>query len=347
MSLRSFRFMFAAYLVLLLAMPLPALAWGNTGHEAVAYIAWQKMSPATRARVTALLKSVPELKNGTTVIPGYRDWVKHLPAGLTEDEKDMYLFMRAATWPDNIRSALWLKDNDSPPAGRTVEDIKRLGFDDGENHKYWHFVDQGFASDNSPVKPTPQPNAETQIQQLQDALKTNESASKQAFDLVWLEHLVGDIHQPLHATTRFYDKKSDNGGNGVKVHLSTEMNKEFKGTLGKDDIEDLHAFWDDLPGEGADADATLQQAAAFGKQALQDVPRASGADQTIADWAQESVVLAKKDAYANPIGAGPTQADGGKYEMTETYRERAMKDSETRIAQAGARLAELLNRSVQ
>ena len=44
-----------------------------------------------------------------------------------------------------------------------------------------------------------------------DALKS--------YDLVWLMHLVGDVHQPLHCVTRFTqtEPNGDRGGNDVKL----------------------------------------------------------------------------------------------------------------------------------
>src|SRR5262249_39587347 len=57
-----------------------------------------------------------------------------------------------------------------------------------------------------------------------------------SYDLSWLLHLVGDVHQPLHATTRVSATKpdGDDGGNGVE--LSSPAN--------------LHTFWDDVLGSG-------------------------------------------------------------------------------------------------
>ena len=84
-------------LLALLIVPPQVIGWGHTGHEAVAYIAWQQMTPATRTRVMELLKQVPTLHNAanTKSIPGYAEWVADLPAGLSQDKQDMYVFMRA------------------------------------------------------------------------------------------------------------------------------------------------------------------------------------------------------------------------------------------------------------
>ena len=70
-------------LVLALAFPQHGWAWGNTGHEAVAFVAWQQMTPATQKRAMQLIMMVPTLKSPSgKSIPGFNDWVKDLPPGL-------------------------------------------------------------------------------------------------------------------------------------------------------------------------------------------------------------------------------------------------------------------------
>ena len=56
---------------------------------------------------------------------------------------------------------------------------------------------------------------------------------KRAIHLAWIFHLVGDVHQPLHAASRVTDRRDeregDRGGNGFGLD---EWNRN------------LHAFWD-------------------------------------------------------------------------------------------------------
>ena len=51
--------MLALVVVAILLASQPAFAWWNGGHEIVAYIAYQKLTPAARARVDALIKLNP------------------------------------------------------------------------------------------------------------------------------------------------------------------------------------------------------------------------------------------------------------------------------------------------
>ena len=337
-------------MALALAAPPEIHAWGNTGHEAVAYVAWQQLTPAVQKRVIALLKLVPTLANPndppkgrqSASIPGYSEWVKDLPSGLTPDQQNLYLFMRAATWPDSIKHE-WLHDTDTAPHVATEANI---GFTDTASHGYWHFVDAAFASDKSAVPATPSPNAATQIAALRTFLASTEPDLLKSYDLVWMEHLVGDIHQPLHGAVRFFGGKGDAGGNLVVIKLPLAMEKLFEGALSKSAPRELHAFWDDLPGEGPPAGA-LPIAAAFGKT----LAPAAAKDLTgtnPADWATESLALAKQDAYKMPpIGPGPTPSGGSAYAITQDYYNAAMQDAKTRIALAGARLAKLLNENLK
>jgi hypothetical protein len=143
------------------------------------------------------------------------------------------------------------------------------------------------------------------------------------------------------------------------------MRKTFEGTLSKDAPTELHAFWDDLPGEGAPAPA-LPDAKSFAAS-LASAPDDKVADTDPSDWATESLTIAKTDAYTSPIGPGPepsasnaamarfgkesaksgTSSTKPEYLMTTVYYDTAMQDAKDRIALAGARLAKLLNENLK
>ncbi len=334
--------------ILMIIAPQETFAWGNTGHEAVAYVAWQQMSKEVRDRVIQLLQLVPTLQNPnkppkphqSASIPGYKDWLADLSPGLSQDQQNLYLFMRAATWSDSIKHE-WLHDSDIPPKNVTAKNEVNIGYKDKASHGYWHFVDAAIGSN----KRTPEPNAATQIVALRNAIASNEPDLLKSYDLVWLEHLVGDVHQPLHGAVRYYQKKGDLGGNKVNVKLPLAMEKQFEGTLSKDSPRELHAFWDDLPGEGDPA-----RALPFAETFAKSVPAAADkdvSDKDPADWATESLNLAKQDAYRNPpIGKSPTLASGASYLITQDYYDNAMQDAQARIALAGARLAKLLSENL-
>src|SRR4051812_31303923 len=138
------RFLLGAALALTLAAP--AAAWNGRGHMIVAARAWQGLTPASRAAVGQLLR----------LNPMYARWTAGVPAA----KRDQIAFVRAATWPDDIKSASgYVNDHDQEgPDG-----ARNIGYADCDQHRYWHFQDQPFSTDGTPTEDAAAPNAETQI----------------------------------------------------------------------------------------------------------------------------------------------------------------------------------------
>ena len=78
--------------VLVLALPRIAPAWNSIGHMAIAKLAYDQLDDGTKLRVYELLKKHPHYE---TFLAAGR------PAGVEEPE---WVFMRAAIWPDWVRS---------------------------------------------------------------------------------------------------------------------------------------------------------------------------------------------------------------------------------------------------
>jgi len=309
------------FLVCLLTFAnLPAFAWNNIGHMAVAYIAWQNLTPAQRTRVSALVKLNP--------LYSVR-WSNLIPVNITGDQRDMYLFMIAATWPDQIKGDM--KDfpcdghgnGDTVPTGEAVS--LNTGYTDQCMHKYWHFVDVSYNPDGTPPHPTPAVNAEVKIDFLTGALHGAEPDTLKSYDLVWLEHLVGDIHQPLHCVTRYTSEEPEAGDQGGNKILIENSEKE------------LHAYWDDVLGDKTSnlySDARLAETVALG---LPAADATLAADSKTADWKMESVTDAEDYAYNAPIGPG-----FGPYPISDGYHTNAVSVARKRVALAGVRLANLI-----
>jgi hypothetical protein len=318
-----------------------AFAWGSTGHEAVAYIAWDQMSGRARSESLKLLKLVPQLTTPTgKLVAGYAQWVQQLPSGLSPDEQKRFLFMRAATWADSIKH-VGFSDSDDPPNGVSVDHPK--GFKDSASHGYWHFIDKGLTADESTVLDTPVPNIAVQLDELRNHLASDRSKKDRAYELVWIEHLVGDIHQPLHGARRFVQGESDLGGNSVKISLPEQLVNAFlanrpAGASGAAPAK-LHAFWDDLPGVTGDPALALRPAAEFANQ----LSKAEPGDVDPTGWAGKSFDLAVQHGYVSPIGPGNSAPDGTAFAMTKEYYDAALADAKGQIALAGARLAKILN----
>jgi len=345
---------------LVLSINPPVWSWGNTGHEAVACAAWKLLDQATKDKIWALLQQVPSRKSadGTKIIPGFKEWTANLPANLTEDEQHMWVFMRAATYPDSLKHT-FLEDSDTVPSNMD-EATANLGFTDKQSHGYWHFVNTAFGTVTTPggtppqapkscasqaAKPaselpaTPGVNAATEITLLSHAMVTGESAGLMAYDMMWLEHLVGDVHQPLHAAVRFVDGVGDLGGNCVVIKVPATLAAHLKvGDPRATPPAELHAFWDDLPGVGDPMSATPNAVQYAGSLPPADSTLVKTSDPQA--WVNESFSMAKSDAYVAPIGDGlgvPTA-----FVITQAYYNTAAADAQQRIALAGARLANLL-----
>lgn len=297
-------------LFLLAFVPI-APAWDGWGHMTVAAIAYQNLTPTAKTKVATLLK-----KN-----PNYKQWVK----GVAKQDQAQIAFLMAATWPDAIKNMKGYKNDGNTPSGTQAS--QNIGYSDKLQHRYWHFIDIPFSPDGTAlVQPIP-PNIQTQIAVFRTTLSSpSASAALKSYDLVWLLHLVGDVHQPLHATSRFdaQELKGDAGGNDVAL-------------CAKPCKDELHAFWDDVLGTGTDPAAAAQSASAI---AAADPALAAIADET--KWVQESFQAAQNSVYVDPIGIGP-----GPFTSNSDYKTAAAKVAAIQMALAGARLANLLNAALQ
>ena len=215
-------------LALVAFLPAPLLACGPIGHMTVAYIAYQSFSPETKVRVRELLKLNPD----------YANWEKQIPSGTSADDHDRMIFMIASTWADDIKTEAQYSD-DGADGGNTpggASSSQNIGYSDLLRHRYWHFVNTPFSPDQTPLPEIPTPDAQTQIVVFRAVLASSQPDELKSYDLVWLVHLIGDVHQPLHAVTRFTKSypKGDGGGNLLKLFGDADAN--------------LHSYWDDLPG---------------------------------------------------------------------------------------------------
>jgi hypothetical protein len=314
-------------LFILVLLPASGFAWGPIGHMAVDYVAYQQLTPATKARVRDLLKLNPD----------YPSWEKQIPAGTSPSDHDMMIFVIAAVWADDIKGEPQYSD-DGSDGGNTPDGTsssQNTGYSDLLRHRYWHFVDTPFSSDHTPLPSLPVPNAQTQIVAFRAVLASSQPDELKSYDLVWLLHLLGDIHQPLHAATRVTqsDPKGDAGGNKVKL-------------LG-DAASNLHSYWDDLPGTEckfcSDKMPCVHRAIVFGKT-LKPAPQIAGRNIDTATWAHESFEYARTEVYETPTGPGD-----GPYTIVpwSNYESQAYRLAQKRIALAGARLARVLNEELK
>jgi hypothetical protein len=181
-------------------------AWWGNGHMFTARIAYdilEEQHPTLLEKANGILANL---------------------ADFTDLETPEHAFVECATFPDKI---------------------KHRGFG---AQAHWHFVDTPFFDEGFEKEVIPnQYNVTWAISQMKWDLKfaTPEGHPTKApnvmdtfttsMDLRFLIHYIGDVHQPLHATSRFTADfpNGDYGGNAFK------LNK----TQG---IDELHALWDSI-----------------------------------------------------------------------------------------------------
>lgn len=318
------RFVFF-HVVLLLLSPGLVFGWNHTGHRVSSLIAYRQLSPETRRQVDEILRAHPRYAE---------DLLSGMPGGHPRPEE--WAFMTAATWPDMIRSQ-------AHPLNRR--------WHRGE----WHYINIPFIQPgDDPATMRPQPAGVMQwdasadptnvVQALQLAAARVQSshtpADERAIMLCWYLHLAGDIHQPLHASTRFSTQfpDGDRGGNSLLI-------------ADRGVTENLHAFWDGLLGN-ADHPTTLSLLASF---IAAGHPSASMRDDvanlSYHDWAWQSHEIARTAVYLDGAIAGVTHPPTTRrsdplppgVELPAGYNDRARLLALERIALAGHRIAADLN----
>src|SRR5580692_5690179 len=293
----------------------PANAWGCKGHETVALIAEKHLSPEAKEFVLTLLKENP-------VDPQLK---RYCGSAVNDPMGD------ASTWADDVRP-----ERKNGP---------------------WHYIDipRGTARGDGKLDPyCGKEGCVNEALAAQIAILKNKSAepAKRAEALRYIIHFVGDLHQPLHSTTN-----DDEGGNCVPLKFFRRKPREHRNSFSPN----LHSVWDsaiiERDAEGADSHEyadRLDEAYASSFEQWQK------AGIHIDDWVWESHEYAEKDVYAPltptvaiekpaPVHACTDDNNIGARLLDEhiaagdTYQDQAAPIVELRIAQAGIRLALILN----
>jgi len=233
----------------------------------IAAEAWHELPPDLKSKVTELLKSHPE----------YRKWEGAF-RGNTSLDLATYAFMRASTWPDEIRR-------------------HHSKFD----HPHWHYINYPLRPPSFPNQPGPSPRDDILygIEQCEKILgDTQAPAEERAAFLSWLIHLIGDLHQPLHCSSFINEiyPAGDKGGNDFYVKPGSRGIK-------------LHSFWDGLLGTSgkphADVNYAIQIQTEYPRKSLKELKAAKAAK----DWSLESRGLAIEKAYLHGGLKGSNSAE--------------------------------------
>lgn len=278
---------FVAILALLFVAQ-PASAFWEYGHEDVAAIAMKNVKPATRAKIRRMLAEGALLNT------------PECPVGTIE---------QASYWADCVKP---LKD----AAGKS-----RFAY-----AYNWHFqnvnICQPFDLTSACAKGD---CVSAQIEKQVAALK-NHALSKTARleALAFLVHLVGDLHQPLHAGDR-----GDRGGNDVASAYGIYAPARFG----------LHQIWD----------GPLAERALSGPPDIvrlySPATRRRDAAGTLTDWSRESWQMSRDVAYTGLLGdpCGPVPKHS-------TLSNAAIADAAPKfralVVKGGLRLARLLDEAL-
>jgi hypothetical protein len=326
----------------------PLLAWNDLGHMVVARIAYDQLNDQERAAVVAILRHHPHLNELL---------LKNRPPNATENE---WIFLRAATWPDNIR----------PPRNGSREPVSSHSIY-RFHHATWHYANFEYRAGqrettlpSQPLLHHPLPSHPADrtdiIEQLDHSYMIVRGAERErsepetslelaeirAVRMCWMIHLIGDVHQPLHVVTLVDDripelKYGDEGGNklAIRINHNTAPRK-------------LHALWDDLLGTHAHYPQVVHLAEMFSRDprlAPAKMPDYARHKQAW-EYAEESYQAAKDVVYQNgrlqfalwsrvenhelPVGEVPV--------MSNEALEQAHALAARRITLAGFRLADRL-----
>lgn len=242
--------------------------------------------------------------------PEVRREVQALTAMINQDYHQGGRFESASLWADQI----------------IMRDVTAF------NH--WHYIDIPYSPDHSPLPSIAKENVVWALQQSYKVLSSSKSAKfEKALFLRFFVHFVGDIHQPLHCTTRVSRQfpQGDRGGNLYKIKASGSDN--------------LHAYWDKSLGlfaayyEAKNSEHKRKLVNQWAQAIQTHYPRSQYSHQLLSFnpelWANESFQIATTFVYTLAENAQPS----------EKYINQGQRMIEERLALAGYRLAEVLNKS--
>ncbi|HET8675799.1 MAG TPA: S1/P1 nuclease [Blastocatellia bacterium] len=297
------------FAAIVLLAPQPAQGWNKPGHMvsgAIAYAELKASDPEAVKQVVALLKTLPEYRSKW--LPA----IRRSPVGLRNH--DLYLFMYAARWADDIRETDFHCGN-------------------------CHFINYPFKPDGQPDSVTTRDPAEVNVestfeQKMGIIRDANSAAIDKAMALAWVFHLVGDVHQPLHTSALFTTQfpNGDQGGNLIFIRTRANANTTR-----------LHSFWDGLVisserfPQVRDKANELRSRVSHRRAALRELN-----ERDFHDWSQaESFAAAKIHAYRmGTILGGSDETHGEVLPSNYTFVVRPL--AERRMILAGYRLADIL-----
>lgn len=219
-----------------------------------------------------------------------------------------------------VTAACWADDHKTPKDGP------------------WHYRDTFFREDGKKTDLKPdEENAVWALEKFTKVLGDKSAAdADRAQALRFVLHIVGDLHQPLHCVARVTEEnpKGDRGGNDFRVLAPENMEPRPR---------NLHFFWDMAGGLFTKVERPMSPegqavVSKWADEAETAFPlsrhRETARNLNFDHWTEEGLQLCKKQVYALTPGTVPTPE----------YQAACQKTAKERIALAGYRLANLLNK---
>ena len=310
---------FASLLVLAaVSLPAPARAWGCEGHQVVALLAEKHLTPHALAMVKQILAD-------SRIDPTLSRYCKEGGIDAMSD---------ASTWPDDIRA---LRPETSP----------------------WHYVDIPLGTTRREVEKYCDPKESCVTRAITDRLailrSVSSSPQERADALRFVIHFVGDVHQPLHGVSN-----NDLGGNCVPVAFFDEL-PQLRNPQLETYSPNLHGVWDtNILSRATTGQSVDQVSTDLDRSFRKKIAGGLKGPAEVDSWAWESYRLAVKNVYgklperisgesAQPVKscADDNHISARMLKLNEhladPYQNMAISIVRERLAQAGARLAMLLN----
>jgi hypothetical protein len=260
--------------------------------------------------------------------PEAKKEVDKLTKQLQRDYPYINHFITTGPWPDDLKA----------------EGIKTFNT--------WHYTNIPLNTSRLALADPPVLDVVWAVNQMQEVLQADKARPvDKARHLAFLVHFVADLHQPLHSTSVHDNERPGGniGGNAFRL---------------KGKWRNLHALWDDGCGYlselndinpyGQDKESLskkeIKRIRKFSKDLMKECPKEQFYNIKELDpdfWALESHKLAVKYGYR---GANEIKENGYKKwlrpnkEPSELYLKNGQKVVKERLALAGYRLAEILNK---
>lgn len=183
-----------------------------------------------------------------------------------------------------------------------------------EYTKPWHYKNINANQTYDEVPPVEDGDIVTILNKLVSKLKSGQLTEKEeVFDLKYVIHLLGDLHQPMHL-----GHKTDYGGNSINVMV---FNRK----------KNLHATWDEDVVECAHSWTYTEWVEQIDRVSKKE--RKAIEQGTFDDWARETYEICKEIYDFTPEGT----------EISYDYIAKYTPIVEQQLLKAGIRLARVLN----